>query len=132
MFAKLYFLALPIFLAIDMVWLLFIAKNLYAQQLGYLMKASPNLPAALLFYLLFTAGLVFFVLSPNLAQKSLLPVLLSGAFFGLISYATYDLTNLATVKNWPILITVIDLIWGSTLSALVSSLTYLAAKKLGW
>lgn len=115
-----------------MVWLVLIAQKFYASQIGFIMKTTPNWGAALLFYLLFIAGLVFFVISPNLAQKSVLQVALVGAFFGLITYATYDLTNLATLKSWPILVTVIDLIWGSTLSALVSSLTYLAAKKLGW
>lgn len=132
MFAKLYAIALPIFFAIDMVWLVVIAQKFYASQIGFIMKTTPNWAAALIFYLLFIAGLVFFVVSPNLAQSSLHRVALVGAFFGLITYATYDLTNLATLKNWPILVTLVDLLWGSTLSALVSSLTYLVAKKIGW
>ena len=131
MFTKLYLIALPVFLGIDMVWLTLVAKKFYADQLGYLMSKSPNLLAALLFYLLFTAGLVFFVISPALDKKMWMQALLAGAFFGLVSYATYDLTNLATVKDWPLIITIVDLIWGMTLSAAVSVVTFLIATKMG-
>lgn len=119
-----YFVILVIFLAIDMVWLTVIAKTLYAQRLGYLMAAKPNLVAALLFYLLFALGLQFFVLNPALASGSWKAALLPGLFFGLVTYATYDLTNLATVKDWPALITVIDLAWGAAVSGLTSLFSY--------
>lgn len=119
-----YVILLVIFLAIDMVWLLGIAKGLYAQKLGYLMAARPNLPAALLFYLLFAAGLQFFVVNPALVSGNWLSALLPGLFFGLVTYATYDLTNLATVKDWPVLITVLDLLWGSVVSGLTSLLGF--------
>lgn len=131
MFIKLYFIALPVFLAIDLVWLGLIAKNLYSQQLGYLMKTNPNWLAAILFYLLFVVGLVVFVLEPAIAKQSWQHALILGALFGLISYATYDLTNLATIKDWPLLVTVIDLIWGATLSASVSVISYLVFIRLG-
>ncbi len=131
MFFKLYLIALPVFLGIDMVWLTLVAKNFYASQIGYLMAKNPNLLAALIFYLIFIAGLIVFVITPALDKRSLSQVLLTGAFFGLVSYATYDLTNLATVKDWPLIITVVDLIWGSVLSASVSAITYLIAVKLG-
>jgi uncharacterized membrane protein len=94
------------------------------------MKPDINWFAAMVFYLLFIAGLVIFVISPAVEKKSWVNALLSGAFFGLISYATYDLTNLATMKNWPLLVTVIDLIWGTVLAASVSALTYLIANKI--
>jgi uncharacterized membrane protein len=131
MFIKLYVITLPIFFAIDVVWLSFVAKNFYAQQIGYLMNAHPNLLAALLFYLLFIAGLVVFVITPALSQKSLVYALLYGALFGLVTYATYDLTNLATINHWPLLVTVVDLLWGSFLSASVCVVSYLLALRLG-
>jgi len=130
MFIKLYIIALLTFLGIDTVWLTFVAKNFYAKQIGYLMAKNPNLIAALIFYLIFIAGLVFFVITPSLEDKNWTKVLISGAFFGLVTYATYDLTNLATIKDWPITLTIVDLIWGTTLSASVSIITYLIAIKL--
>jgi len=130
MFIKLYTIALLTFLGIDTVWLTFVAKNFYAKQIGYLMAKNPNLIAALIFYLIFIAGLVFFVITPSLEDKNWTKVLISGAFFGLVTYATYDLTNLATIKDWPITLTIVDLIWGTTLSASVSIITYLIAIKL--
>ena len=119
-----YGIILAIFLLIDGVWLLVIAKKLYAQHLGYLMAEKPRLFAALLFYLLFVLGLQAFVVNPALAAGNWTSALLSGMLFGLISYATYDLTNLATVKDWPVLITAIDLVWGSVLSGTVSAVSY--------
>ncbi len=131
MFLKLYLIAVPVFLAIDIVWLSLIAKDFYSKHIGYLMSKNPNLFAALIFYLIFVAGLVFFVITPALDKKMWTQALLAGAFFGLVTYATYDLTNLATVKDWPIIVTIIDLIWGAALSAAVSVITYFVALKLG-
>ncbi len=127
MFMKLYFLAVFFFFSIDMVWLGFVAKSFYQNQIGFLMRPDINWVAAIIFYLLFIVGLVVFVIRPAIHAESWQQALLFGALFGLISYATYDLTNLATLKNWPILMTIVDMIWGMTLSALVSVMTYLAA-----
>ena len=118
-----YAVILAVFLVIDGIWLLVIAKKLYAQQLGYLMAEKPRLFAALLFYLLFVLGLQGFVVNPALAAGHVSAALLPGLLFGLITYATYDLTNLATVRDWPVLITVIDLAWGSFVSATVSTVS---------
>ncbi len=131
MFLKLYCIALPIFFAVDMVWLGVAAKGFYAKHIGFLMKANVNWVAAIAFYLLFIAGLVVFVVSPALEHGSWLRALWLGALFGLISYSTYDLTNLATMKDWPLLVTVVDLIWGTVLAASVSVGTYWIAVKLG-
>lgn len=131
MFLKLYAIALPVFFAIDMVWLGLVAKNFYQQQIGYLMTPNVNWMAAILFYLLFIVGLVVFVITPALDQKSWNHAVLYGALFGLISYATYDLTNLATVKNWPLMVTIIDLIWGTTLAASVSTISFFIASYFG-
>lgn len=128
---KLYFLALPIFFLIDMVWLGLVAKGFYAKHLGFLMRPDVNWLAAIIFYLLFIAGLIIFVVTPALAKGSWLYALGLGALFGLITYATYDLTNLATLKNWPLVVTLVDLLWGAVLAASVSVLTYLLALKIG-
>jgi len=130
MFIKLYFITLPVLLLLDAVWLALIAKNFYAKQIGFLMKPDFNWAAALVFYLLFTAGLVTFVLIPSVEKNSFSHALLFGAFFGLVAYAAYDLTNLATVKNWPILVTVVDLAWGAVVSALVCAIAFLIFGKI--
>jgi len=132
MFIKLYVLAVPIFLAIDLVWLALIARSFYAKQIGFLMKTQVNWVAAIIFYLLFVLGLVLFVILPAKEAGSWTHALLYGAIFGLVSYATYDLTNLATLKDWPLLVTLIDLVWGAVLAAVVSTVTYLIATGIGW
>ena len=117
------------FLLVDMIWLVFIARKLYQNNIGHLMSPTVNWAAALIFYALFIVGLLFFVIHPALAQNSLRNALMVGALFGLITYATYDLTNLATLRDWPVLITIIDLIWGSTVSALTSALSFFIIHK---
>jgi uncharacterized membrane protein len=129
MFAKLYVIALPVFLVIDMIWLGFLAKNFYRQQIGFLMSPEINWAAAFIFYLLFIAGLILFVISPALEKRQWIDALVMGALFGLITYATYDLTNMATIKGWPLMVTIVDLVWGATISSLVSLITYSIAIK---
>jgi uncharacterized membrane protein len=131
MFLKLYLITLPVFFGIDMVWLGLVAKRFYQKHLGHLMRPDINWPAALLFYLLFIAGLVLFVIAPSLEKRSLTSAPLHGALFGLVAYATYDLTNLATLKDWPVIVTVVDLAWGMALAGAVSVISYLIASKLG-
>ncbi len=118
------------FFLVDLVWLAFIARKLYQSNIGHLMATNVNWVAAILFYLLFIAGLLFFVIHPAIAENSIKQAFIIGAFFGFITYATYDLTNLATLKDWPVFITVVDLIWGSTLCALTSGLSYFVIQKL--
>lgn len=130
-FLKHYLTALPVFFVIDMLWLGLVARKFYSAQIGFLMKESTNWLAAILFYLLFIGGLVFFVISPAVAQGSWLRALWVGALFGLITYATYDLTNLATLKGWPVLMVVVDMIWGMVLSASVSVVSTLIVLRLG-
>lgn len=127
---KLYLIALPVFFAIDMFWLGVIAKNFYKQQIGFLMTSNVNWTAAIIFYLIFILGLVLFVVSPALAKDSIQYAIVFGALFGFITYATYDLTNLATLKDWPLTITVVDMIWGSVLASSVSTITYYIATKI--
>jgi len=125
MFIKLFLIAVSVFFAIDMVWLGVIAKDFYAEQIGHLLKVNVDWIPALIFYLLFVFGLVVFVIFPAIEKRTLFQAILNGALFGLITYATYDLTNLATLKDWPVLVTIADLAWGAVLSASVSSITYI-------
>ena len=101
-FTKLYAIAVPVFFVIDMIWLGLVATNFYRDQIGFLMRSEIYWPAALIFYLLFVAGLVVFVIAPAIAKGSWLHATLFGALFGLVTYATYDLSNLATLKDWPL------------------------------
>jgi uncharacterized membrane protein len=130
MFIKLFFIALPVFFVIDMLWLVLVAKKFYQDQIGFLMKPDINWFAAIIFYFLFIAGLIVFVITPAVEKHSWVHALLYGALFGLITYATYDLTNLATLKDWPLLVTVVDLIWGSVLASSISLVTYFIANKI--
>jgi len=129
-YIKQYLISLVIFLGIDSVWLLFVAKEFYAKHLGYIMAKNPNLAAAGIFYLINIIGILIFAVNPAIQKNSLTQAILLGAIYGLCTYATYDLTNMATVKDWPIIVTIVDLIWGVTLSATVAGLTYLATKNI--
>lgn len=124
-FISQFLVVLVVFFAIDIFWLGVVAKNLYAKYLGFIMAPNVNWAAAILFYMIFIVGIMVFVLQPALEKQSLMHALIMGAFFGFVTYATYDLTNLATLKDWPITITIIDLIWGTVLSSSVSVVSYL-------
>jgi uncharacterized membrane protein len=115
-----YILTTVVFFAIDLVWLGLIAKDIYKKYLGSLMSETVNWGAALLFYLLFIAGIFVFVINPAIEKHSAARALLMGAFFGLITYSTYDLTNYATLKGFPLHVVVIDLAWGTFITAVVS------------
>jgi uncharacterized membrane protein len=119
-YLKLYLAILIAFFAIDMVWLGLVARTIYRNYLGFLIAPTVNWIAAVLFYLLFILGILVFVVLPGLQDNSLKTTLLRAAFFGLVTYATYDLTNLATIKNWPLFISLIDMAWGTVLSMAVS------------
>lgn len=114
-----------------MAWLGFFARKFYQNQIGPLLKPDVNWVAAVCFYLLFLAGIVFFVVQPAMQKQSLPYALYTGAAFGLVCYATYDLTNLAVAKNWPLTVTIVDMVWGSVLCATVATCTYWLAQKLG-
>ena len=130
-YIKLYLITLVSFLVIDMIWLGVVARTFYNNSLGFIFAESINWAAAFLFYLLFVVGLLIFVVVPGLEKGSLRATLLRAALFGLVTYATYDLTNLATIKDWPLLVTVVDLAWGTILSLAVSFVGFIAGKRLG-
>lgn len=121
---KQFLVALTSFLIIDGLWLTLIAKDFYAKHLGFLMAKSPNLAAAGIFYLIYVFTMVVLIISPAVQKGSLSSAILTGALLGLCAYATYDLTNLATIKDWPVLVTVVDLIWGTFLSGAVAGMSY--------
>lgn len=126
---KLYLLAFIVFLGIDSVWLVRIAPNFYKTNIGHLMAEKPNLLAAGIFYLINIFGIMFFAVVPSLNKNSPATAFLTGALYGLVTYATYDLTNLATLREWPLKVTFVDIAWGMFLSSLTAGLTFLLAKK---
>ncbi|MCB9783970.1 MAG: DUF2177 family protein [Candidatus Omnitrophica bacterium] len=129
-YLKLYLATLLAFVVIDGLWLGLVAKNFYQKHLGEMLRDNPNWIAAILFYLLFIGGLVIFAILPGLQAESAKKALLLGALFGLMTYATYDLTNLATLKGWPLKVTVVDLIWGTILAGSVSLCGFAAGRWL--
>lgn len=123
-FFRLYAVALPTFLVIDLVWLGLLARPFYQTELGHLMRPDVNWVAAMAFYLVFVAGIVVFVAWPAIERGSLAHALLLGAFFGLVTYAAYDLTSFAVMEGFSLKITIVDLVWGAVLCASVSVITY--------
>lgn len=125
----LYLLTVPVFFAIDMLWIGVVAKDLYQKQLaGFL--GPVNWPAAVIFYLIFIVGILVFAVLPALEAKSAMKAVMLGALFGFMAYATYDLTNLATLKDWPLSVTLIDMAWGAVLSGSVATASYFIGKSL--
>lgn len=119
-----YLLAAAVFAVVDLVWLGLVAKDLYAHFLGDLLAEQPNRTAAVLFYAIFIAGLVYFAIGPALEEGSWSKALVAGAVYGLVTYATWDLTSLAVLKDFPVGIVPIDMAWGTLLAATVSTATY--------
>ena len=129
-FLKLYAVALPVFLVIDLIWLGVVARSFYQSQMGHLMRAQVNWVAAIAFYLLFVAGIVVLAVWPAVERQSLAHALILGALLGLVTYAAYDLTNLATLEAFPLKVALVDLAWGTALCATVSALTYRVSLRL--
>lgn len=120
----LYLLTVPVFFAIDMIWLGVVAKGFYRSNLGHLLRPDVNWAAALVFYLLYIAGILIFATLPALEKGSLRQAVVWGGLFGLFTYATYDLTNLATLKDWPLNVVFVDIAWGIVLTATVAAASF--------
>ena len=116
-----YLLTAVIFFALDIVWLGFVAKNIYGKHLGHLLKSQFNWVAGGIFYLIFIVGILIFAVYPAVSKNSVATAMVLGALFGFFAYATYDLTNLATLKDWPLIISLVDIAWGSFLTSVVSA-----------
>lgn len=124
---KLYCIGLVIFLALDALWLGVIAKSLYQKELAHLM-GNVRFSSAALFYFIYLFGIIYFCLFPAIASHSAVKALVNGAFFGFVCYATYDLTNFATLKGWPLKIVIYDLSWGTFITGFTSFATYCMGK----
>ncbi len=129
-YLKLYLLTIPVFFAIDLLWLGVVAKNFYQNSLSHLLSPMVNWPAALVFYFMYIVGIILFAVKPGLDAGSLAKAALWGALFGFFTYATYDLTNLATLRQWPIKVVVVDIVWGTLLCTLVASGSFLIGRWL--
>jgi len=123
-YLKLYLLTIPVFFLIDMVWLGWIAKDFYQNNIGHLMAEKPVWSAAIIFYLIYIVGIIFFAVRPALENESWQEALLLGVLFGFFTYATYDLTNMATLKNWSVKVVLGDIVWGMFLCGTVASASY--------
>jgi len=127
---KLYLATVPVFFAIDMLWLGVLARSFYQTNLRHLLSPEVNWPAAFVFYFIYIAGILLFAVRPGLEAQSLGKACLWGALFGFFTYATYDLTNLATLRDWPLNVVLVDIAWGTVLCTLVAGGSYLLALKL--
>lgn len=116
------------FLIIDLLWLGVISKNIYKNQIGSFMRETPNWPATIIFYALFIVGVMIFCVLPAIEKNSLNHAIIYGGLFGFFTYMTYELTNLAVLKNWPLGIVFIDIIWGTFLTCIIGTVGYLMGK----
>jgi uncharacterized membrane protein len=127
-----YIAASGLFFIVDMVWLSIMASRFYRPTLGDMALSGVNVAPAIAFYILYPIGLVIFAILPGLRSGSMTTALLYGALFGFFTYATYDLTNQATLRNWTIQLTLVDIAWGSALAAAAAMAGYLIAIKLSY
>jgi uncharacterized membrane protein len=128
-FLILYLIAAAVFFAIDMLWLGLVAKKFYREQLAFILSEQVNWVAAIIFYAIYLAGVLHFAVLPGLKEQNVLLALLQGAALGFLCYATYDLTNMATIAKWPLKIVLVDILWGTFLTGMVSLLSYVIAVK---
>ncbi len=127
---QLYLLTVVVFFAIDIVWLGVVASRFYQNQLGPMLKSSPNWAVAAGFYLFYIVGIIVFAVLPGIDRGSLLEAIWRGALFGALAYATYDLTNLSTLEGWPWQVAVVDIVWGTVLTGTVAAASYQIARWL--
>ena len=123
-----YLATAAVFLIVDFVWLNIASPAFYRPKLGDLLAPNPNLAVAALFYLFYAVGIVVLAVMPAVAAKSLLMAVGFGALLGLVAYGTYDITNLATIRDWPVIVSVVDMIWGTILTAVSATAGYFAVR----
>ena len=128
---SLYGICVAVFFALDFVWLSTATSRIYEPMLGDLLAKQPKLGVAAVFYLVYVVGIVVLAVVPGLQQGSVFAALWRGALFGFLAYATYDLTNLATIRDWPWQISAIDMAWGTVLNSTVAVAGYYAGRWLG-
>ena len=127
---KLYLCTLPVFAAVDLLWIGVLARNLYKENIGHLLSPTVNWTAAAAFYLLYIAGILYFAVMPALAEGSVRRALINGALFGFFTYITYELTNMATLPAWPLKVVLLDTLWGVVLCATVATASTLIGRWL--
>ena len=127
-----YIAALFVFLAMDALWLGVIARDFFVAQMGPLLREDPNWIVAALFYLVFVGGILYFAVAAGLRENSIMVAVLNGAFLGLLAYGTYDITNLAVLKGYPVILAMTDMAWGTFVSGFTAGAGYYAAKAFGW
>jgi uncharacterized membrane protein len=120
-----------VFFGLDLLWLGMIAKSFYRDQLGDLLSDRPDLAVSGVFYVVYVGGIVLFVIQPALQSQSWATALILGILLGMMAYGTYDMTNLATLRGWPVAMSVVDLAWGSMLTGLSATVGYLAVRWAG-
>ena len=123
-----YLLTAMVFFGIDLVWLGLVAKNMYNRNIRHLMSSQVNWVAAVVFYLAFIVGILVFAVYPSVDRDSLLRAIVLGVLFGFFTYSTYDLTNLATLRDWPLSVTIVDIAWGMVLTGAVSAVGFFIVK----
>jgi uncharacterized membrane protein len=128
-YVKLYFVTLITYVALDLIWVGLVARTFYQNYLGSWLANNVNWIPVALFYLLFVIGLLVFVIIPGQQSGSVQNTLVFAALFGLVTYATYDLINYATIRDWPLLVTLVDLMWGMVVSTLAG---YIGLKIGNW
>jgi uncharacterized membrane protein len=128
-YLKLYAVTVPVFFAIDMLWLGIVARTLYQNSLGHLLSPEVNWTAAVGFYLLYIAGILIFAVVPAIERGSMSYAVMYGGLFGFFTYATYDLTNLATLREWPLKVVLIDVAWGVVLCSAVAAVSFSIGKR---
>lgn len=119
----------PIIIIMDYIWIQIIAKSFYTTQLAAFMGPKPFIPAAIVFYLIYSVAIAYFIVTPALGSNSIMYAIAIGAFFGFVAYATWDLTNMTIMANWPLVLTIVDIAWGAFVTATSASLTYLIATR---
>jgi uncharacterized membrane protein len=129
-YIKLYLMTVPVFFLVDMIWLGLIARNFYQKHLGFILSPEVNWAAAIIFYLIYIVGIIFFAVIPALEKDSLVRAIVWGGLFGFFTYVTYELTNMALIKGWPLKVVIVDVAWGFFLCATVAALSFKAAKWL--
>ena len=130
LYLKLYALTIPVFFVLDILWLGVVAKSFYRRNLGFILSPEVNWLAAAIFYLMYIAGILFFAVRPAVNSNSFAQAAVLGGLYGFFTYATYDFTNLATIKDWPLVIVVVDISWGVCLCTIVSILSFSISKWL--
>ncbi|MEM7290879.1 MAG: DUF2177 family protein [Pseudomonadota bacterium] len=130
LFLKSYIAGLIAFLVIDYIWLKYVALTFYRSNIGHLMTDTPNLAVAGLFYLFYVVGVVILAVNPALEKQSWMIALCYGGLLGFVAYGTYDITNLATLKNFPPIVAIVDMIWGTVLTASVATISYFVSAAL--